>query len=424
MLPVIIVILLSMLASAFFSGMEIAFLSSNKLKLEIDKKRSRVFNSIAGLFSRHPGQYITTLLVGNNVVLVVYSLCMSFLIRHLMHIWGYDGHSFLLETAIPTILIIFLAEFIPKAVVKLNPNFYYKAFAVPLYVFYWLFYPVAKLSTFLSVLILRVLGLPIRRDRLSNKFNKVDLANLLEEASDGEEAADTDNDIRLFQNAMDFSDLRVRDCMVPRVEMEAIEIGSSMEELHKAFITTHFSRILVYQDSIDNIVGYVNSKSLFTRPKSIRGVMKAVDYVPETLPAHKALSSFTRKHSSIAVVIDEFGGTAGMITLEDVLEEIFGEIEDEHDLPEMLEKRIGDREYLLSGRLEVDYLNEKYDLGIPENDEYDTLAGYIIFHNKDIPSQGEIITVDGREMRIVRTTASKIDLVRLRLLSEEETKAK
>ena len=416
-LPVIVVIFVSVIASAFFSGMEIAFLSSNKLKLEIDRKQSRMFSSITGLFSRHPGQYITTLLVGNNIALVIYSLNMSVLIRYVMHLAGWTiGSSFFLETIIPTIIIIFLAEFIPKAVVKLNPNFYYRHFAVAVYVCYVVFYPISKFSTYLSFLILRLCGLQVRRDHVSSKFDRVDLANLLEEATENDDMVDKGNDIKLFQNALDFSDLRVRDCMVPRIEIEAIDINSGIGDLQKIFVDTSFSRILVYDGSIDNVVGYVNSKSLFTRPGSIREIVKEIDYVPETLPTQKMLSIFIRKRRSIAVVIDEFGGTAGMVTIEDVLEEIFGEIEDEYDSQDMLEKMISDKEYLLSGRLEVYYLNDKYNLDIPESDEYETLAGYIIYHYKDIPSQGENIVIDNKEIHIVRTSASKIELVRLKVI--------
>ena len=264
MLSVAITVVVSLILSAFFSGMEIAFLSSNKLKLEIERKRSRLFGYIAGLFAKYPGQYITTILVGNNVALVVYSLQMSVLIQAGLHAAGIspgDGGSYLIETLVSTAIILFAAEFVPKAVVRLNPNFYYRSFALPVYFFYLLFYPVAKLTTLVSVGILKMAGLPLRRDQSISTFDREDLAHLLDEAAEDSEQTQNEKDIRLFQNALDFSDLLVRDCMVPRVDIEAVEQGCSVEEATRQFIDTQFSRLPVYRDNIDNIVGYINTKS-------------------------------------------------------------------------------------------------------------------------------------------------------------------
>lgn len=404
--------------SSFFSGMEIAFLSSNKLKLELDKKSSPAFGRIADIFGRNPGQYITTILVGNNVALVIYSLQMSFLISALCDQWGWDlgGQNILVETIISTLIIIFTAEFMPKAVVKANPNFYMKTLAMPLYFFYILFYPIARMSIWLSTVMLKVFGIKIHRKGTENSFNKIDLASLVEQVADYEQENSSDKDIKLFQNALDFSDIKVRNCMIPRIDMEAIDIDAPIEELLTLFSETRFSRIPVFEDSIDNVVGYVNSKSVFKRPQTVREVVIEVDYVPESMLVDRLLSSFIKKHHSLAIVIDEFGGTAGMITIEDILEEIFGEIEDEHDSTDMIEKRIGDKEFVLSCRLEVDYLNEKYGLEIPTGEDYDTLAGYIIFKNNSLPATGEIIELDSMKCKILKTSGSKLDLVKLEII--------
>lgn len=419
MLPLIIVVIVSLMFSAFFSGMEIAFLSSNKLKLEIEKKQSRVFNFIAGLFSRHAGQYITTILVGNNIALVVYSMFMSRLIQHWLGVTAegeLSGVSFLIETVVSTVIIIYTAEFVPKAVVRLNPNFYYRTFAVPLYLLYLLFFPIAKIVTFIVTLLLRMFGLPMNVHQSLGSFDRVDLEHLLDEASESDQECENEKEIKLFQNALDFSDLLVRDCMVPRVDIEAIDRHSSVSELTERFIDTHYSRLLVYEESIDNIIGYVNTKTLFRRPETIDSMIKQVDYVPESMPVQRLLTSFIKQHHGVAVVIDEFGGTAGMVTIEDILEEIFGEIEDEHDDHYLVEKKTGDQEFILSGRLEVKYLNEKYRLGIPESDDYDTLAGYVIDRYQGIPGTGETIVTDAMKIRVLRVDASRVELLRVTLL--------
>ncbi len=418
-LPLIIVVVVSLMVSAFFSGMEIAFLSSNKLKLEIEKKQSRVFNFVAGVFSRHAGQYITTILVGNNIALVVYSMFMSRLIQHWLGVTPsgeLSGFSFVIETVVSTVIIIYTAEFVPKAVVRLNPNFYYRTFAVPVYLFYLLFYPIAKIVTFIVTLLLRLFGLPLNVHQSLGGFDRVDLEHLLDEASESEQECENEKEIKLFQNALDFSDLLVRDCMVPRVDIEAIDRHSSVAELTERFIDTHYSRLLVYEESVDNIIGYVNTKTLFRRPESIDSMIKQVDYVPESMPVQKLLTSFIKQHHSVAVVIDEFGGTAGMVTIEDILEEIFGEIEDEHDDHYLVEKKTGDKEFILSGRLEVKTLNEKYRLGIPESDDYDTLAGYVIDRYQGIPGVGETIVTDSMKIRVLRIDASRVELLRVTLM--------
>ena len=406
-----------LLLSAFFSGMEIAFLNKNRLKLEIDRKQSRMFNYIADLFSRNQGQYITTILVGNNITLVIYSMCMSQLIRGVAYLLGwqsiYSEGSFLLETIIPTIIVIFIAEYIPKSVIRTNPNFYYRFFAPIIFVFYMLLYPIARFTTLLSYGLLRLFGRTPAEAEKQTEFDRSDLESLLD-ANNMETDDDTEAEIKMFQNALDFADLRVRDCMVSRVDMEAVDIeDTTIESLTKHFVYSKYSRIFVWKDSIDNIIGYVNSKSLFTSPKSIEQVLMKVDYVAETMPLQDMLTQFIKQKSNIAVVIDEFGGTAGIISLEDVLEQIFGEIEDEHDVEDMVEKQVAENEYVFSCRLEVDYLNEKYGLNIAESEEYDTLAGYIIYRYKELPTAGTQMEFDGLKIKILRTTRSRIELARV-----------
>ena len=420
MLTSVILIVLMLLLSAFFSGMEIAFTSKNRLKLEIDRKQSRMFDRIADIFSRHPGQYITTILVGNNIALVIYSLYMSLLLRGIFYALGWESiarnGSVAIETAVSTVIIIFFAEFLPKSVFRNNPNFYYRALAPVIYFFYLLLYPIARLTTLISHGILRLTGRRVEERTTTHSFDREDLASLLDTNS-SEPRPEPDNELKLFQNALDFADLRVRDCMVPRVDVEAVDIDdTSIGQLTARFVDSKYSRIFVWRKSIDNIVGYVNSKSLFTRPANIADVMMQVNFVPETMPLQLMLQNFIKHRSNIAVVIDEFGGTAGVISLEDVLEQIFGEIEDEHDIPDLTEKQVGQDEYVLSCRLEVKYLNEKYGLGIEESKEYDTLAGFIIFNYDGIPTAGETVFIGGLQLRILRTTRSRIELARVKKL--------
>ena len=403
--------------SAFFSGMEIAFLNKNRLRLEIDRKQSRMFDYIASLFSRHQGEYITTILVGNNIALVIYSMSLSVVLRKVAELMGWTSvqeGSILLETIIPTVIIIFLGEYLPKSVFRSNPNFYYRYLSPVMYFFYIVLYPITRATTLLSYGMLRLLGRKTNGTERQVEFDRSDLESLLENNNSSESASESDNDIKMFQNALDFADLRVRDAMVSRVDVEAVDIDDcSMAELTDRFVETMYSRIFVWRDSIDNIIGYVNSKSLFENPKSVEEALIKVDYVAETLPLQDLLTQFTKNKSSIAVVIDEFGGTAGIISLEDVLEQIFGEIEDEHDKPDMVEKRISEREFVFSCRLEVEYLNDKYEMNIPESEEYDTLAGYIISRYEELPTAGTVMEFDGLRIKILQTTRSRIELARV-----------
>ena len=402
----VIVIVSMLMLSAFFSGMESAFVSANRLKLELDRKQSSAFDFIAGIFTRNSSQYITTMLVGNNITLVVYSLFVSKLYFALT-----TSESVLVETLLATVVVIFVAEFIPKNLVLMNPNFYLRNFGWLVLVFYVVLYPIAKITTWISIGVMRLFGK--RADHTPIKsFARQDLAHLVEDNA-AEDAPD-ENEIKLFQNVLDFPDLSVRDCMVPRVEIEAVSQSEDVEVLRRRFEQSKFSRIFVWKGSIDNIVGYVHIKSLFGTPETIASVMMPVSYVPEAMSAQELMTQFIKRRNSVAVVLDEFGVTAGIISIEDLLEEIFGEIEDEHDSQDLMEKQLPSGEYLLSCRLEVDYLNEKYDLGIPESDEYDTLAGYAIYLNGGIPRSGQIVEGDGLSIKVAKSSSSRVLLARVR----------
>ena len=397
-----------LLLSAFFSGMEIAFLGRNRLREEIDRKQSTVFNHIAEIFGRNSSNYITTILVGNNIALVIYSMSMSMLLLR-----GFGIENTLAQTIISTVVIIFIGEYIPKSIVRHNPNFYYTLFSPLIYVFYIILYPISRFTTLISYGLIRLTGTRIETRKEPTEFNRDDLASLVEGDNVAADSED-ERDIRLLQNALDFADLRVRDCMVQRVDVEAVDLESTtIEELTERFVESNYSRIFVWHDSIDNIIGYVNSKSLFERPTCISDILIKTIYVAETMPLQAMLETFTKRRASIAVVIDEFGGTAGIISLEDVLEEIFGEIEDEHDVQDLVEKRVEERHWIFSSRLEVDYLNEEYSLGIPESEEYDTLAGYIIAEHGGIPQEGETLENEMFAIKILHRDGSRLDLVEI-----------
>ena len=416
LLSVVIIVVVSVTLSAFFSGMEIAFTSANRLRMEIDRKRGGVVGRIIERFASKPGEFITTMLVGNNIVLVIYSMFMTKLIHLLAGRMGIPmaEEAVVVETIISTLLIIFLGEFTPKSLFKVRPNAFFRALILPVWLCYLILYPIARFATALSFGILRLVGLEVKEEHNIKSFGKIDLENLIDESAESEKVQATE--LKIFQNALDFSDLRVRDCMVPRVDVEAVEATISIEELTERFIETSFSRLFVWEDSIDNIVGYVTTKSLFRNPKSIKEILMPVRYVPETMVTEKLMGEMIRSKQSVAVVIDEFGGTAGIISLEDVLEEIVGEIEDEHDTPEMVEKVLKDNQWVLSCRLEVAYLNERYDLGLKESDEYDTLAGYIIAKYGSIPTVGTLIESEGKEIKILKSTSSRIELAKVRIL--------
>ena len=415
----LVIIAISLLCSAFFSGMEIAFFSANKLRLELDKKQGGVGGRIIGLLTQNPSQYITTMLVGNNIALVVYGVEIAKLLGPPIaeHITQRTMPALLIQTLISTCIILIAAEFLPKSIFRRYPNALLSALAPAVLLFYVLFYPICRFSTWMAYIGIRyVLRRPIGPQAGMRMFGRVDLDSLVEQAQPVEdESGSHEQELRIFQNALDFSEVRLRDCMVPRTDIEAIGADEPVQALHQRFIDTSYSRLPVFTDSIDNIVGYVNSKDLFRRPRTIAEKMKPIDYFPETMFANKALAHFIKEHRSIAVVVDVFGGTAGLITIEDIMEEIFGEIDDEHDKNDLVERKVNDREYMLSGRLEIGHLNQAYGLNIPESDDYDTLAGFILNGYHNIPTPKEIISLEGFTVKIERMHGARIDLVRLTL---------
>jgi CBS domain containing-hemolysin-like protein len=417
-------ILVVLLCSAFFSGLEIAFLSSNKLKVEIDRQRGRLYSYLVGVFMRHQGQFITSILVGNNVALVIYSLMMTKLLNSTVSYALSDNMQLLVNTIISTAIVLLLGEFLPKTICRLRPNFFLRAFSFPAFLMYLVCFPVAKFITWLAVFILRrIFRQKVSEQMAAPVFDVADLqdfTNTVAEAVE-EREEELEHDIKIFQNALDFAEVKVRECMVPRTEIEAVELDDSIQELRNLFVQTGFSRILVYKDSIDNIIGYVHSTYLFKPYSNIRDMLISMEFVPESMSAQQLLTLFIKKKKSIAVVVDEFGGTAGMITMEDVMEEIFGEIEDEHDSDTLIEKRLSDTEFVFAGRLEVAYLNEKYNLDIPESDEYETLAGFVIFGSERIPKAGEEVELEGFKIRALKTSASRIELVHVTLLPEKNS---
>ncbi|NJM15696.1 MAG: HlyC/CorC family transporter [Bacteroidales bacterium] len=412
---VIYVIIASLLFSAFFSGMEIAFISANRLRIELDKKQGSFSSRIISVFSKNPSQYIATMLVGNNVALVMYGLFMAILLKPLLYRFTQSEPGLLLlQTIISTMAILITGEFMPKVIFRINPNRSLNIFSVPVLIVYIVFYPVAWLTIAISSFFIgKVLRKPVNT-KLPIAFNKVDISHLVEEKSNEETHENVEShELKIFQNALDFSSLKVRDCMIPRTDIEAMEAECSIAELKEKFIETGFSKILIYKESIDNIIGYVNLKSLYNNPTDIQSILLKISFVPETMQASKLLQQLIKDHKSVAAVVDEFGGISGMLTIEDIIEEIFGEIEDEHDTPEFIERKVKENEYIFSGRLEIDYLNEKYSLHMPESEDYDTLAGFIIYHTEKIPLLNEQITIDHFQFRILKVTVTRVDLVSL-----------
>jgi len=417
----IILILVSILFSAFFSGMEIAFVSANKLRIEIDKKQKKILSGMVSFFTKHPSKYIATMLVGNNIALVIYGIAFAMLLEEPISrmLGGNTGAALLLiQTLVSTLIILLTAEFLPKTLFRLNPNNSLRLLSVPIMVFFVILYPVTLLTITISNFTMRYL-LRIRPDTKVTEpvFGKVDLDHFLttvqpEKEADGEKI----EDLKIFQNALELSSLKVRECMIPRTDVIALETEASLGDLTQRFIESGLSRILIYNDTIDNVIGYVNSKDLYKKPDQIRSLLKTIQIVPETLPVNKLLTGFIKEGKSIALVVDEFGGTSGLITTEDIIEEIFGEIEDEHDSSDLVDKLLDHNRYLLSGRHEIDYLNEKYHLDIPESEEYDTLAGYIIFHYESIPEKDTSVKLDNYLITITDVSSNRIEEVELEVI--------
>jgi len=395
--------------------MEIAFLTSNKLRIEIDKSKKGVTQALIDLFISHSGMYITTLLVGNNVVMVIYGIFMSdLLVKQFEFLHLSIGVELFVETLVSTLIILVFAEFLPKTVFRLRSNLFLKLFSVPVFLFYLLFFPLSYFSVWLGGWLLRIFtGRKLGHKEPNRAFGKVDLNNLIEEGEVNARQEEEMHEIKLFRNALDFSEVKLRECIVPRPDVVALSIDSSIEELTQLFIDTGLSRILIYKESIDDIIGYVHISTLFKDPPTIAKALSRVLIVPETMSAQRLLNLFIRDQKSVAVVVDEFGITAGIVTIEDIMEEIFGEIEDEHDHLNLKEVMISEQEYIFSGRLEVDYLNEKYHLDLEEREEYETLAGLVLYFNQSIPQEGETIVVNDLTFKILSVKNARIEEIKV-----------
>ena len=398
--------------------MEIAFIASNKLRIEIDRKQEKFFSGIVSYFTKNPARFIATMLVGNNIALVTYGISFAALLEEpIRKITGSESVAtiLLIQTLVSTLIILLTAEFLPKTLFRLNPNNLLRLLSIPTMIFYAILYPVTILtigiSNFTMKYLLRVRPNPESREPV---FSKVDLDHFVTtvqpELDTGLEKIE---DLKIFKNALEFSGLKVRDCMIPRTDVIAVEEDAAVQELAQRFVDTGLSRILVYRETIDNVIGYVNSKDLYHKPARIKTHLKPIQIVPETLPVNKLLTGFIKERKNIALVVDEFGGTSGVITTEDIIEEIFGEIEDEHDTSDLVDKQLDTNRFLLSGRHEIDYLNEKYQLSIPESEEYDTLAGYIIFHYESIPEKNTTVSLDNFLITITDVSSNRIEEVEL-----------
>ncbi|MGB1169759.1 MAG: hemolysin family protein [Flavobacteriaceae bacterium] len=412
----IIIIVLSIITSAFFSGMEIAFISANKLHIELEKKRKGFFSNILAKITQNSSKFITTMLVGNNISLVIYSYFMGKVIV------AYLGmNSLLLQTFISTIVILVTAEFLPKAIFRVYANETLKIFALPSYFFYILLYSFSYIINGISDFFLKFI-FRTDKDHLQTAFSKEELGDYiteqLENGNDNDE--EIDSEIQIFQNALEFQKVKAREIMVPRTEILAVEIHETVSKLSELFIKSGYSKILVYKTSLDDIIGHVNAFELFKKPKTIKSILLPIEIVPESMMISDVLNSLTRKRKSIAVVVDEYGGTSGMITVEDVVEELFGEIEDEHDIQELVDVRINENEFKLSARLEIDYLNEEYNLNIPKEEAYETLGGFIINQTENIPQKDEELSVLNYKIKILDVSSSKIEEISLKVLDAEE----
>ena len=412
----LICLLVAVLFSAFFSGMEIAFVSVDKLRLEMDRKPG-ITSSILSHFFRHSSNFISTMLVGNNIALVIYGILMAQILDK--YILGDIGNEFVvlfLQTVISTLIIIVTGEFLPKTFFKMNPILMLRIFAIPLYILYIILYPISKFASMLSYVLLRMFGQKVNRDVEEKAFGKVDLDYFV--SSSIENAENEDNlwaEVKIFQNVLDFSSVKLRDCMVPRTEILALDVKTPVEELISTFIESGNSRIIVFDGNIDNILGYIHSAEMFRNRNNWIKSIKTMPIVPETMSAQRLMKKFIKDKQNMAVVVDEFGGTSGIITLEDLVEEIFGEIEDEHDNSNYVCKKVGDNEYVLSGRLEIERVNELFDLGLPESDDYLTIGGLILDRYQSFPKLHETVEIDKYSFKIIKVAATKIELVRLKV---------
>lgn len=416
---IIIQILITMAFSAFFSGMEIAFVSSNKLRFEMNKNDKSITSSILSIFYRNPNDFISTMLVGNNIALVIYGILMAQLIeQNLLH--GLIENHFLLvliQTIISTLIILLTGEFLPKTIFKINSNLSLNIFAVPAFICYIVLYPISKFASGVSNLFLHIFGVKINKETSAKAFTKVDLDYFIQSSIDDNDSPEEINtEVKIFQNALDFSSIKIRDCIVPRTEIVAIELGTPIEELKAKFIESGISKVIVYKENIDNIVGYIHSSEMFKNTSDWESNIQQIPIVPETMSANKLLHLFMQQKKTLAVVVDEFGGTSGIVSLEDLVEEIFGDIEDEHDTTSYIAKQIDENEYIVSARLEIEKVNEMFNLDLPESDEYMTVGGLILNQYQSFPKLHEVIRIGGYQFKIIKVTTTKIELVRLKVM--------
>jgi CBS domain containing-hemolysin-like protein len=405
-----------MLFSAFFSGMEIAFVSSNRLRAEMDREKNRFSQRIIKTFYQHPNNFVSTMLVGNNISLVIYGILFAKLFDSTLFEPLSDGVRVTCDTLLSTLVVLFTGEFLPKSIFKNNPNTLLTVFAVPAWICYVVLYPISRFATLLSKGLLRIVGIRMKSAGEEKEFTKVDLDYLVQDSIDNADNEDEiEEEVKIFQNALDFSETKIRDCMVPRTEIDAVEDTSTIEQLKQVFIESGHSKILVFHEDIDHVIGYVHSSDLFHNPTDLAGIIREISFVPETMLASKLMAQLMQQKRSLAVVVDEFGGTSGLVSLEDIMEEITGEIEDEHDNTNHVAKKLNDHEYMLSARLEITKINEMFDLDLPESDEYMTLGGLILHEYQSFPKLNEVVKIDRYEFKIVKNTATKIELVRLNI---------
>lgn len=414
----LIYVLVAILFSAFFSGMEIAFISANRLKIELEKKQGDFSAKILSRFIQKPASFIGAMLIGNNIALVVYSMAMAKLLEPFILVYtSSEGVVLLIQTLISTLIVLYFGEFLPKALLRINPNFAIRFAAIPLKVIYWILFPLTIVTTFLSNGILKIFKVDTSQSDLA--FSKIDLEHFVLDIQERQEKGeDIEHEIQIFKNALDFTDVKARECMIHRTEIIAMDIEDSIDELKEKFIETELSKILIYRGSIDNIIGYVHSLELFKKPESIKTILLPVSIVPESMPASEILKQFINQRRSMAVVVDEFGGTSGVITTEDIIEEIFGEIDDEHDVEELIEQQVDEDTFLFSAKTEIDYINDKYKLNLPESEEYETLGGLIFYKHESIPEKNDVITIGNYRFKIEEVSNNKIELVRVQNFEE------
>lgn len=406
-----------MALSAFFSGMEIAFVSSNRMLAEMDREGNSIAKNIISRFYNHPNGFVSTMLVGNNIVLVVYGILVARLFDNTIFSSLDDGMKVTADTLLSTLVILFTGEFLPKILFKNNANRLLSVFSVPAYLFYIILWPISRFSTLVSKCLLRLVGIRMETEADDDGFSKVDLDYLVQSSIENAQSDDEINEeVKIFQNALDFSDCKVRDCMVPRTEVNAVDVNDcTIDELMQKFVESGNSKIIVYDSDIDHVIGYIHSSEMFRNRDNWRECVCKMPFVPETMAAQKLMHIFLQQKKSLGVVVDEFGGTSGIVSLEDIVEEIFGDIEDEHDSTKYIATQVGENEYMLSARLEIDKVNDLFDLGLPESDDYMTVGGYILHEYQSFPKLNEVITIGRYEFRIIKSTMTKIELVKLKV---------